>query len=60
MDDLYGRNEALANSWMKHGIEYYGDVPVDTQVYLEQAQSGLSAYQAGQTFEKPQNCRNGL
>lgn len=36
MDDLYGRNEALRQHLDAAGIEYYGDVPVDTQVYLEQ------------------------
>ena len=36
MDDLYGRNEALRQHLDAAGIEYYGDIPVDTQVYLEQ------------------------
>jgi SRSO17 transposase len=38
MDDLYGRNEALRQNLDKAGIEYYGDVPADTHVYLEQPQ----------------------
>lgn len=35
MDDLYGRNEVLRQRLDDAGIEYYGDVPVDTRVYLE-------------------------
>lgn len=35
MDDLYGRNEVLRQRLADAGIEYYGDVPVDTHVYLE-------------------------
>lgn len=38
MDDLYGRNETLRQNLNKAGIEYYGDVPVNTKVYLEQPQ----------------------
>lgn len=38
MDDLYGRNEALRQNMNKAGIEYYGDVPANTQVYLEKPQ----------------------
>jgi len=38
MDDLYGRNEALRQQLDKAGIEYYGDVPANTQVYLEKPQ----------------------
>ena len=33
MDDLYGRNEALRQHLDQAGIEYYGDVPITTQVY---------------------------
>ncbi|HEX9091602.1 MAG TPA: IS701 family transposase, partial [Anaerolineales bacterium] len=35
MDDLYGRNEEMRQRIDDAGIEYYGDVPVDTRVYLE-------------------------
>lgn len=38
MDDLYGRNEALRQNLNKANIEYYGDVPANTQVYLEKPQ----------------------
>ena len=36
MDSLYGRNEALRQRLDRAHIEYYGDVPANTQVYLQQ------------------------
>jgi SRSO17 transposase len=36
MDDLYGRKEDLRQSLDEAQIEYYGDVPATTQVYLTQ------------------------
>jgi SRSO17 transposase len=38
MDDLYGRNEALRQKLNESGVEYYGDIPADTNVYLEKPQ----------------------
>jgi SRSO17 transposase len=38
MDDLYGRNETLRQNLFKAGIEYYGDIPANTKVYLEKPQ----------------------
>jgi SRSO17 transposase len=38
MDDLYGRNGDLRQKLDQAQIEYYGDVPADTQVYLEKPQ----------------------
>jgi SRSO17 transposase len=35
MDSLYGRNEALRQQLDKAKLEYYGDVPANTQVYLQ-------------------------
>jgi SRSO17 transposase len=35
MDSLYGRNEALRQQLQQAGLEYYGDVPTSTQVYLQ-------------------------
>jgi SRSO17 transposase len=35
MDDLYGRNEAFRQNLNQAGIEYYADVPANTNVYLE-------------------------
>lgn len=36
MDDLYGRNTVLRRQLDESDIEYYGDVPKDTFVYLEE------------------------
>jgi SRSO17 transposase len=38
MDDLYGRNGSLRQNLNQAKIEYYGDIPADTQVYLEKPQ----------------------
>ena len=38
MDDLYGRNNVLRQRLDQAGIEYYGDVPANKIVYLEQPQ----------------------
>ena len=35
MDSLYGRNQRLRNRLDLVGIEYYGDVPANTTVYLD-------------------------
>jgi SRSO17 transposase len=35
MDDLYGRNGVLRQHLNQADIEYYGDIPLDTLVYLE-------------------------
>ena len=38
MDDLYGRNEVLRAQLDAAGIEYYGDIPANTRVYLDEPQ----------------------
>jgi len=38
MDDLYGRNSVLRQQLHVAGVEYYGDIPKDTQVYFETPQ----------------------
>ncbi|MBI1877444.1 MAG: transposase [Chloroflexi bacterium] len=35
MDDLYGRNQHLCRRLHEAGIEYYGDIPANTVVYLD-------------------------
>ncbi len=35
MDDLYGRNGPLCQQLDEAGIEYYGDIPANTVVYLD-------------------------
>lgn len=36
MDDLYGRNSVLRKQLHEASIEYYGDIPKDTLLYLEE------------------------
>lgn len=35
MDDLYGRNQPLCRRLDEAGIEYYGDIPANSVVYLD-------------------------
>ncbi len=53
MDDLYGRNEGLRQNLNDTGIEYYGDVPANTKVYLEQPQIVHPLTQRGQPSQTP-------
>ena len=53
MDDLYGRNEALRQQLNQAGIEYYGDVPVDTRVYLERPEVVYPLTRRGQPSKNP-------
>lgn len=36
MDSLYGRNETLRQQLDQAKLEYYGDIPANTQVYVDQ------------------------
>ena len=38
MDDLYGRNNVLRQRLDQAGIEYYGDIPANTTIYLDRPQ----------------------
>lgn len=49
MDTLYGRSRQLRNQLNQAGLEYYADVPADTQVFL--APPRLSQNQAGQASQ---------
>jgi len=53
MDDLYGRNSVLRQRLDQAGIEYYGDVPLDTQVYLEQPRIVYPLTKRGQPSKNP-------
>jgi SRSO17 transposase len=53
MDDLYGRNEILRQRLNQAGIEYYGDVPVDTRVYLERPEVVYPLTKRGQPAKNP-------
>ncbi len=54
MDDLYGRNEALRQKLNKAEIEYYGDIPANTKVYLEKPQIVYPLTKRGQPSKTPQ------
>ena len=54
MDDLYGRNETLRQNLNMAHIEYYGDVPANTKVYLEKPQVLHPLTQRGELSKTPQ------
>ncbi|MCJ7700805.1 MAG: IS701 family transposase [Anaerolineales bacterium] len=53
MDDLYGRNGNLRQQLNQAGIEYYGDVPVDTRVFLERPEVVYPLTKRGQPAKNP-------
>lgn len=53
MDDLYGRNTALRRRLDQAGIEYYGDIPASTLVYLEPPQIKYPMTKRGKTSKTP-------
>lgn len=53
MDDLYGRNTALRQRLDQAGIEYYGDIPANTLVYLEPPQIQYPLTQRGKPSKNP-------
>lgn len=54
MDDLYGRNAQLRQQLAEAGIEYYGDVPANTRVYLERPQIIYPLTKQGKPRKRPQ------
>ncbi|HSN23957.1 MAG TPA: IS701 family transposase [Methylomicrobium sp.] len=54
MDDLYGRNETLRQNLNNAQIEYYGDVPSNTKVYLEKPQVLHPLTKRGEPSQTPQ------
>lgn len=54
MDDLYGRNTLLRQNLNAAGIEYYGDIPANTQVYLEKPQIVHPLTKRGKPSTAPQ------
>lgn len=52
MDDLYGRNRQLCRRLDEANIEYYGDVPVDTTVYLDKPTIKYRRKKNGQPAKK--------
>lgn len=53
MDDLYGRNTALRRRLDQAGIEYYGDIPANTLVYLEPPQVQYPLTKRGKPAKNP-------
>lgn len=53
MDDMYGRNGILRQQLNSAGIEYYGDIPLDTLVYLEQPRLVYPLTKRGQPSKNP-------
>jgi SRSO17 transposase len=53
MDDLYGRNTVLREQLATAGIEYYGDIPADTSVYLDEPQVTYPITKRGQPSKRP-------
>jgi len=53
MDDLYGRNTALRQRLHQAGIEYYGDIPANTLVYLDKPQVVYPLTKRGKPSKKP-------
>lgn len=54
MDDLYGRNGVLRQHLNQANIEYYGDIPLDTLVYLEQPKIVYPLTKSGKPSKNPQ------
>jgi SRSO17 transposase len=53
MDDLYGRNVELRQQLNQAGIEYYGDIPADTRVYLDKPQIDYPLTKRGKRRKRP-------
>jgi SRSO17 transposase len=54
MDDLYGRNQELCQRLDEAGIEYYGDIPANTVVYLDQPRLETRLTKRGQPAKQKQ------
>lgn len=52
MDDLYGRNRQLCRRLDEANIEYYGDVPANTTVYLDKPTIKYHKKKNGQPAQK--------
>lgn len=54
MDDLYGRNATLRQRLDSVGIEYYGDIPSDTVMYVDKPQIVYPLTKQGKPSKKYQ------
>jgi len=53
MDALYGRNNVLRQRLDQVGIEYYGDIPTNTIVYLDEPQITYPLTKRGKPSKRP-------
>jgi SRSO17 transposase len=53
MDDLYGRNPTLRHRLDQAGIEYYGDIPSNTIVYLDKPKIVYPKTKRGKRSKRP-------
>jgi len=53
MDDLYGRNNMLRQRLDQAGIEYYGDIPANTVVYLDKPRVIYPKTRRGKRSKRP-------
>jgi SRSO17 transposase len=53
MDDLYGRNNVLRQRLDQAGIEYYGDIPANTIVYLDKPKVTYPKTKRGKRSKRP-------
>lgn len=53
MDDLYGRNNKLRWQLDQAGMEYYGDVPANTVVYLDKPEIVYPLTKRGKPSKRP-------
>jgi SRSO17 transposase len=53
MDDLYGRNDVLRQRLDQAGIEYYGDIPANTTVYLDKPKIIYPKTKRGKRSKRP-------
>jgi SRSO17 transposase len=54
MDDLYGRNDVLRQRLDQADIEYYGDIPANTRVYLDKPKIIYPKTKRGKRSKRPQ------
>lgn len=53
MDDLYGRNNVLRERLDQANLEYYGDIPANTTVYLDKPQIIYPKTKRGKRSKRP-------
>jgi SRSO17 transposase len=53
MDDLYGRNDVLRQRLDQASIEYYGDIPANTTVYLDKPKVIYPKTKRGKRSKRP-------